>query len=72
MLAYTFDYQATKKDDYVFEGKIKDAREQIFVKGKIGTLYLRLTADVSTIFSVEVKYFKEKKDIPKDNVKLGN
>jgi hypothetical protein len=52
VLAYSFDFEATKTDDYVFESDIKDTRQEIFVKGKVGTLYLRLTADTATIFSV--------------------
>lgn len=72
-LFYSFDYAATLRDEYQYEGEIKDeVRQEIFIKAKVGTLYLKFTVDVESVFSVEVKWYKSKGDMPHDNIKLGN
>jgi hypothetical protein len=73
ILSYSFDYNGTLRDEYEYDSPIKDeVRQEIFIKPKIGTLYIKFTVDVESIFSVMVNYYRTKAEMPRDNAKLGN
>ena len=72
-IAYTFDKEAFSLKEFTFESQIRDEmRSELFIKGTPGTLYMEVTADIASSFSLQLNYYPEKKLIPKDNAHPGN